>query len=152
MLQVSKFHVPIVFEVDRGIFRLLPTQNRVKDQKIYTRCIWNNVTFSYTLSQVFKVLQNIWNLLSKNKPHNGIIYEHHVHPDTLSLSSLPSSSPDCLFVTSFWQISASPRQLHIRLQATLAEAHKHCLVLQELEVLQSHIAISRTSPGAAARI
>ena len=94
-------------------------------------CIWDNVTFLYIILQLFKMLQKVWNSLNKNKQHSDFIYGnplHHFH----------YNSSDCFFVTSFWQISASPRQLHIKLQATLAEAHEHRLVLQWLDVL-SHI-------------
>ena len=53
---------------------------------------------------------------------------------------------------SFWQIPASPRQQYIWLQATLAAAHEHRLVLQGLDVLQPHFTIFRTSSGAAAML
>ena len=66
--------------------------------------------------------------------------------------SLPLSSSDCPFVSSFWQISASPRQLLIRLQATLAETHEHLLVLQVLNVIQPDFTIFRTSYGVAAML
>ena len=108
-------------------------------------CIWDNVTFLYIISQLFKMLQKVWNSLNKNKQHSDFIYGnplHHFH----------YNSSDCFFVTSFWQISASPRQLHIKLQATLAEAHEHRLVLQWLDVLQPHFTIFRTSSGAAAMV
>ena len=49
----------------------------------------------------------------------------------------------------YYLISTSPQQLHIRLQATLAKAHKHHLVLQGIDVLQPHFTIFKISSGAA---
>ena len=78
-----------------------------------------------------------------------IVFLNHFYWSVQSMTSSSDSSPATSFVDSLQQVSRSPRQKHIRLQATFAATQGHVLVEQDFVYEQVHLISLSISGGAA---